>query len=90
MDLTNQSHTLDPALKAFGARRMDAIRLLIKDKHWLILHFHFHKQTDQNMKFFGLIMIPDFEISTFHGNSSNNRYLCVDSSHGYRVVIKEV
>ena len=31
MDLTNQSHTLDPALKASRARRIAPIRLLKKD-----------------------------------------------------------
>ena len=32
MDLTNQSHTLDPALKASRARRIAPIRLLKKDE----------------------------------------------------------
>ena len=31
MDLTQQSHTLDPALKASRARRILAIRLLVND-----------------------------------------------------------
>jgi len=45
MDLTNQSHTLDPALKASRARRTAPIRLLKKDTLetellWLGLGFY--------------------------------------------------
>ena len=32
IDLTHQSHTLDPALKACGARRAATIQLLLNDK----------------------------------------------------------
>ena len=37
MDLTNQSHTLDPALKASRARRIAPIRLLKKDYSFTFL-----------------------------------------------------
>ena len=45
IDIPLQSHTLDPALKASGARRKDAIRLLIKVERMKgsIVTVHSHK-----------------------------------------------